>query len=207
LNSKKINKIIGIGFHKTGTSTLRAAMEILGYSVLGPRTDLADNIFAGNWEKVFSEVEGFDVLEDNPWAVIYKQLDKQYPGSKFIMTTRDEEKWIKSATNHFGGSSTRMREYIYGEGNGNPEGLSELYLNRFRQHHEEVRAYFKDRPDDLLVVSWAEEDGWDKICHFLGCPIPKKDFPHVNKGSYTFQEKLIKDAKDILRPFWNKVKR
>ena len=75
MRARTFNKIIGIGFHKTGTSTLRSAMEILGYSVQGPRTDLAEDLFSENWEKIFKEAESFDVLEDNPWAIIYKQLD------------------------------------------------------------------------------------------------------------------------------------
>ncbi|RXP45403.1 hypothetical protein EC396_15570 [Lutibacter sp. HS1-25] len=197
----KINKIIGIGFHKTGTSTLRAVFEILNFSVLGPRTDLANDIFDANWDKVFKLADKFDVLEDNPWAVIYKELDAQYPGSKFIMTTRDENKWIKSVVNHFGGDTTRMREYIYGEGNGDPENLALLYLERYRRHIIEVKDYFKDRPEDLLIISWEQGHGWKEICDFLKINQPKKEFPHVNKGAYTNSEKILKNLKDFLRPY------
>lgn len=194
-------KVIGIGFHKTGTSTLRAAFEILNFSVLGPRTDLANDLFAGNWDKVFREADKYDVLEDNPWAVIYKELDAQYPGSKFIMTTRDENKWIKSVVNHFGGDTTRMREYIYGEGNGDPEHLDSLYLERYKKHISDVKEYFKDRPEDLLIISWEQDNGWKEICTFLNIKMPKVAFPHVNKGAYSTSEKMIKSAKDFLRKF------
>lgn len=196
----KPNKIIGIGFHKTGTSTLRAAFEILGYTVQGPRTDLADELFKENWSRVFNEAKPYDVLEDNPWAVIYKELDRAFPGSKFIMTVRDEEKWIKSVVNHFGGNNSRMREYIYGENNGNPEGKKDLYLKRYKRHQAEVKEYFKNRPNDLLIVSWEDGDGWEKICRFLQTPIPKKRFPHVNKGQYNLLQKVIGQLKDLIRP-------
>ena len=59
-----------------------------------------------------------------------------------------------------------MREWIYGEGMGNPLGNEDLYMDRYLRHYNEVRAYFKDRPNDLLEVSWTDGDGWEKICPF-----------------------------------------
>lgn len=44
----------------------------------------------------------FDAFGDNPWAVLYRELDTTFPGSKFILTTRDPDKWYASACKYFG---------------------------------------------------------------------------------------------------------
>ena len=197
----KINKIIGVGFQKTGTSTLRAALEILGYSVLGPRTDLATALADGDWDAIYKESNGYDALEDNPWAVCFKELDLKYPNSKFILTIRNKDKWIQSFFNHFGNTSTKMREYIYGDNNGDPLGKEAIYLKRYTDHIIEVKKYFKDRPNDLLIMYMEKGYGWLEICEFLNCKIPRKKFPHVNKGAYSTKEKVLKFLKKKFRTF------
>ncbi len=72
----KKNKVIGIGFHKTGTSTLDSALVELGYKVLGTRIDLASNLFNEDFETVFKLTEKYDAFQDNPWPLLYKKFDK-----------------------------------------------------------------------------------------------------------------------------------
>ncbi len=74
-----------------------------------------------------------------------------------------------------------MRKWIYGVGC--PEGNEEVYVKRFEQHNKEVIDYFKDRPNDLLVLDLAKGDGWEKLCSFLGADIPNVPFPHAHKAS------------------------
>ena len=56
----------------------------------------------------------------------------------------------------------------------------EIYLERFRRHEREVREYFADRPDDLLVVDWEQGDGWSELTRFLKKPTPNARFPWAN---------------------------
>jgi hypothetical protein len=175
-------KVIGIGFHKTGTSTLDLILSKLGYKVLDYRVDLAEDLFKNDFSRIFKLTDSHDAFEDNPWAVLYKELDERYPNSKFIVTTRDEEKWLKSMINHFGDADSEMRRWIYGVGH--PKGNEDVFLERYRRHYKEVGEYFKDRPDDIIWVSWGKGDGWEKICSFLSQPIPSIPFPHANKRSY-----------------------
>jgi len=175
-------KAFGIGFHKTGTSTLESALKILGYRVCAGRRDLVENLKAGDLEPFFKIMEEFDACQDNPWPIIYKELDQRFPGSKFILTERDAQGWIRSAVNHFGTDNTEMRRWIYGVGH--PVGNEDVYTERYERHNREVREYFKDRPGDLLIVNWAEGDGWKEMCAFLGVEVPSKPFPHTNKGAY-----------------------
>ena len=50
----KETRVFGIGFHKTGTTTLDVALTVLGYKVLGPRIDLAQSLFNGDFESVLN---------------------------------------------------------------------------------------------------------------------------------------------------------
>lgn len=177
-----MNKIFGIGFHRTGTTTLRRVFKTLGFSCCGWRPDLVEAIRQKNFAPVSQLVDQFDSCQDNPWPLIYQELDQHYPNSKFILTVRDSERWIRSMVNYFDRETTPMREWIYGNGKGCPRGNEALYLARYEKHNEEVLAYFQDRPDDLLVVNWEKGDGWEKVCAFLGKDIPNVPLPHVNRS-------------------------
>ncbi|MBI1224027.1 MAG: hypothetical protein GC192_02205 [Bacteroidetes bacterium] len=183
-------KVFCIGWHKTGTTTMGIALIELGYKVLGARLDFADELIEGGSASAIKEAGKFDALQDVPWAVLYKELDQAYPGSKFILTLRDKDNWLKSATKHFGTKFFRMHEWIYGEGI--LVGNEEIYINRFQKHYEDVRNYFAERPEDLLEMDLQKGDSWEKLCKFLNAPIPSKTFPHVNKGrhSYTNADKF-----------------
>ena len=68
-------------------------------------------------------------------------------------------------------------------------GNEPLYLDRYRKHNREVRAYFADRQEDFLVLDLAGGDGWSELCGFLGDPVPNKAFPHANKGPESLNAK------------------
>lgn len=172
-------KIICAGFHKTGTTSLHVDLEHLGYNVMGARIDLANDLIKNNLIPALEIVDRHDAFLDNPWPLLYKEIDQRYPESKFILTLRDEDKWIKSVVNHFGTDNTSMRKWIYGVGH--PKGAENVYLDRFRKHNQEVLDYFKNRKKDLLIVSWENGAGWLELCNFLKKPIPNIPFPHSNK--------------------------
>ena len=171
-------KIFCIGFHKTGTTSLAKALETLGYRVTGPNgiddPDIATNVHG----MVPALVEKYDAFQDNPWPILYKELDRMYPNSKFILTLRDPEAWIRSAVRQFGREETPMRRWIYGVGC--PAGNERVYLDRFNAHNKAVRSYFAARAEDLLILDLTEGDGWEKLCAFIGRDIPDVPFPHAN---------------------------
>jgi hypothetical protein len=180
-------KVICIGWHKTGTSTMGYALLKLGYSVLGARLDMAKPLLNGDYHTPIKEAGEFQALQDVPWAALFKELDEAYPGSKFILTERKEKEWLNSALKHFNDKHYDLHEWLYGEGV--MAGNEELYLERYRRHNQEVKAYFKDRPDDLLVMDLKAGDGWEKLCPFLGVPTPNQSFPHANKGKQSYNKK------------------
>jgi len=178
-----MSKIFCIGFQKTGTTSLGVAFERLGYKVCGVYHELLPDLCKGDLDKIKEIVREYEVCKDNPWPVLYRQLDQYFPGSKFVLTLRDEETWINSVVNHFDSKPSDMIRYIYGVPF--PSGNETLFLERYRKHNEEVKAYFKNRPGDLLIIDLEKEDVWNKLCPFLQIPIPSFPFPHANKGAYT----------------------
>lgn len=174
-------KVFGIGFHKTGTTTLKVALEMLGYRVTGANgvddPDIAANLHA----MVDALAEQFDAFQDNPWPLVYARMDERRPGSKFILTVRDADKWIASNVEHFGTEVTPMRRLIYGAGC--PKGNEALYVERMTRHNLDVQAYFENRPNDLLVIDFERDARWEPLCRFLEEPVPATPFPHANKGS------------------------
>lgn len=176
-------KVFCIGFHKTGTTSLELALKKLGYRVTGSFGTKDPAIADKVHEMAYAMAEDYDAFEDNPWPILYKELDARFPGSKFILTRRPAEAWIRSQVRDFATTETPMRRWIYGEDAGCPEGNEETYIARYERHNREVLEYFSDRPDDLLVFDLPKGDGWDKLCPFLGHEIPDEPFPHANKAS------------------------
>ncbi len=182
-------KIIGVGFQKTGTSTLRDALTILGYKVGDTKFKLLFPILKGNYYRVLKELNRYDAVEDNPWCMIYKEIDQLVPGCKFILTIRDEESWYKSASRHIGDLRVPMHEWIYGRGKGLPKDDKENSIRVYKKHNDEVIEYFKYRQRDLLILDFTKNDGWEKLCVFLGKSIPTVPFPHANKSAYQLEKK------------------
>ena len=182
-------KVFCIGFHKTGTTSLKMALMELGYRVTGPFARREHNI-AETVEAQAREIAAkYDAFQDNPWPIIYRFLDREYPGSKFILSLRPTQKWIASVVDHFADSQPPMREWIYGPGKGNPVGNEDVYVERYERHNREVLEYFKDRPGDLITFDISAGDGWEKLCTFLGHPVPETPFPW--KNSKQIREKRV----------------
>lgn len=178
------SKVFSIGFHKTGTSSLGEALRQLGYSPIANYTpELLPHIQSENWSEVENFCQQYQAFEDNPWPLIYRELDERFPGSKFVLTIRPKAQWINSVMKHFSGSSTKMREWIYGEGYGNPnENTKQIYIDRYTKHNQEVLSYFSTRPNDLAVMDWSRGSSWPELCRILNCPVPSSPFPHTNQA-------------------------
>ena len=184
-------RVFCIGWHKTGTSSLGYALVALGYSVLGCRLDMVQPLRKGDLDAVLKLAGQFDALQDVPWAALYRELDEAFPGSRFIATEREEQSWLRSALRHFDSTDIPLHAWLYGEGV--MRGNEQLYLDRYRRHNQEVKAYFANRHEDFLLLDLAAGDGWSEVCGFLGDPLPNRPFPHANKGpqSLDAQERAL----------------
>ncbi|MEX6632712.1 sulfotransferase family protein [Hyphococcus lacteus] len=197
-------KIIGVGFGRTGTASLKVALEELG---LGPsyhmsevfatpgHIDLwiraADQVAAGetpDWDTIFS---GYPSGCDFPIAGFWRELADHYPDAKIILTVRDPEKWFASTQETI--LSPRMvdmsRPTPFGELSekaiwrylgGDVHDRSKM-LDAFDRHVKAVKNTIA--PTRLLV--FEVKDGWAPLCEFLGVSEPDKEFPRVNSQEET----------------------
>lgn len=164
-------KIFGIGISKTGFHSLTQAMEDLGYK-------------AKRYPESYEDIETYDFLCDSFIFTRYKELDKKYPGSKFILTTREEESWLNSIVTHLvrkpieelSEYRQEMRVEAWGSIFPSREDLRQAY----RDHYTGVEDYFRGRDKDILVMEIVSGDGWDKLCPFLGKSELDKPFPKLN---------------------------
>lgn len=202
-------KVFCVGFQKTGTTSLFAALSELGYrtaAVIG--RDLSAAELQKNGGKLCVETaRNFDAVQDMPWPLFYQDLDSAYPKSKFILTVRDAESWFGSIEKHFGSEPSTMQEFIYGEEAMFPAGNKERYLQVYNSHNQQIRDYFADRPNDLLVMDLAKGDGWSALCEFLEYDKPiKMPFPAKNKATdreslaYRLRRKITRMLGGYLSP-------
>jgi len=184
-SSPKRRKVFGIGWAKTGTTTLGRCLQILGYAHHSQDLSLVPRLMRGEWARVMEIAEAHESFEDWPWPVIYRELDRAFPGSRFILTSREPGDWLESYRAMLAKEGTasedmnRIRNWLYGLPF--PDITDAGLLSRFDRHREEVLTYFADRPKDLLVVDWARGDGWQVLCQFLDSPTPEMPFPHLNR--------------------------
>lgn len=199
-------QIIGAGFGRTGTLSLKTALEQLGfpcYHMLecfprGPgHWALWEEALQGHprWEQIF---EGFTATVDFPACTSYRALAEHYPEAKVVLSVRDPEKWYRSTqdtifaphwidylpqTEASGFLQATINDYFDGRMHDR-----EHLLQRFEEHIEEVTTTIP--PERLMVFDVAQ--GWEPLCQFLGVTAPSGDFPHVND---------TKETQDIIRAF------
>ncbi len=212
-------KVIGAGLGRTGTLSLKMALEQLGFEkcyhmeefIRNPSTvgewEKAQRNKPANWDLVF---EGYESAVDFPVCSYYKELMEKYPEAKVILTVRDPEKWYDSA------SSTILK---FNPPLGMVLGWVFTYpfLKKTRDHmrmglHNQkmLKNAFrnaKDRgstiedfnrhneevkayvPEERLLV-YEVKQGWEPLCNFLGVDIPDSPFPRSNIRE-DFREWLI----------------
>lgn len=181
-------RIFGIGMHKTATTSLHTACKLLGF--------ISGHWQTAHWAKAIwremndtgksSTMEKYYALSDLPFPLLFRKLDTAYPGSKFILTTRDEWAWLSSVRKHWNPELNRFRsawdsdpfshrihQILYGRTDFDPTTM----LNRYRRHNAEVLEYFRSRPQDLLVMDMEKKQCWEDLCGFLKAPIPSEPYP------------------------------
>jgi hypothetical protein len=186
-------KVFGVGLSKTGTTSLNDALNLLGIRSIhfphDPQT--FEELARGEYRlSVLNEYQG---ATDTPVAPFFAQLDKAWPGSKFILTVRDRDSWLRSAEAHWRGLMVGRRlkdpqfgayvDFISAAVYGCIYFNAERFRYAYEVHERLVREYFSNRPDDLLVLDIFRGEGMPELCEFLGLPLPEDSrFPHVNRG-------------------------
>lgn len=187
-----MNKIFGLGFHKTGSTTLESALISLGIDCVGKHDHLFEAIKEQDWTAIDKAVSMHDAFRDMPWPLFYEELFQRYPNGKFILTVRDSQEWIKSCKNHYKDNGDILFAKIYGENRHFPVGNEKHWISTYEKHNQSVRDFFNDKSKSFLEVDWEKGDDWDALCKFLNKPVPNRPFPHANKGKYTLLGKVMR---------------
>lgn len=197
----KKNKVIGVGFHKTGTTTLGECLSLLGYNHISCSREAFILYKASELSALLRLMDFFDSFEDWPWPLIYKEAFEKYPDAKFILTTRqDEAVWFNSLSKHVlrpVAHQFNYRDHIYGRPN--PTEHKDICVSKYLQHNQDVRDFFADKPGSLIEVCWEKGDGWEELCSFLEYDIPDVPFPHKNLGDH--KKKMMSKLKKKVASF------
>jgi len=184
-------KVFGLGLSRTGTRSLTAALQILGYDVAHYPTDEDTYNELANGQYDLTLLKTHDGITDITVAPYYAQLDRAYPGSKFILTVRERDGWLRSCQNHWFNRPAfkktedpaeqaylKVRQLFRAAVYGCYTFVPERFVWAYEQHVRNVQEYFRDRPDDLLVLDICSGEGFDRLAEFLGRPAPAEPFPH-----------------------------
>jgi hypothetical protein len=182
-------EIIGAGFGRTGTSSLKAALDTLGFGPCCHGTE--ERHFRQNmefWDHVYNHApidwdsffDGYRSTIDSPSCRFYLELSRKYPSAKVILTTRQSDVWFDSyedtvlpiiRASHGG----RLYSFLFGNCTPNRESIIATY----ERHNREVQRLIS--PERLLVYDVLQ--GWEPLCRFLAVAIPDVPFPCSNSRS------------------------
>ncbi|MHA3702247.1 sulfotransferase family protein [Jatrophihabitans sp. YIM 134969] len=179
--------VFGVGLNKTGTTSLAAACKILGFRTLhhhalrlspaeiNARLDRAAAEQVSPFRHA-ARLRTFRAFFDvRAVSRHFDHLDRQLPGSKFVLHTRDVEAWLDSRAQHVARNAESGRSAWTAEDREASRALYERQTAR-------VTSYFADRPGDLLTIDVTAGQGWDVLCPFLGVPVPDQPFPFANRA-------------------------
>ena len=193
-------KVIGAGLGRTGTMSLKVALEKLLGGPCYHMTELFQNLEAHtpvwhaaargkqvNWDQVFKH---YVAAVDEPTSMLWESITDFYPDALVILSIRDADSWWETARETIlevkinpDPDMTPARrkwlemildvyQHIY------PDGFTDAATTKaaYLAHNERVKSGI---PADRLLV-WQASDGWGPVCKALGLPVPDEPFPHRN---------------------------
>lgn len=185
-------EVIGAGFGRTGTESMKRALEMLGhgpcyhmYEVM-PHPEryatwqaIYDGRQSPDWDQIF---DGFRATVDWPACRYWRELAAHFPDAKILLTYRDPQSWYESMERTIlpmlrdpertEGMAPRLRRVVFG-GEVHDQGH---VISVYKRHVEDVQAVFG--ADRLLTYELGS--GWDPLCRFLGRDVPPAPFPTGN---------------------------
>jgi hypothetical protein len=193
-------QVIGAGFGRTSTLTLKIALEQLGFGPCYHMTEVFSHPgHAELWEKSARDgsddwkaaLAGYRSSVDWPSCHFWREQMKAWPDAKVILTERDPHVWYKSMSQTILPSMARslpsdvpssvaaqmrMGKLIVEEKTFGGHTDEAHVLDAYRAHNAAVR---REVPPEKLLVFDAPQ-GWEPLCRFLGVPAPATPFPKTN---------------------------
>jgi len=193
-------EVIGAGFGRTGTLSLKLALEQLGFSqcyhmieVFGrpehiPLWAAAYRGESVDWHALF---RGYRAAVDFPSCTLWREQLAAFPDARIILSTRDPERWYDSVMNTIypstiaAGKSDDPAQRSFGQW-ADEIIWQRLFAGRMEDrghvlgvYNRHVEAVIDEAPADRLLVFEASQ-GWAPLCAFLGVPVPDTEYPRTN---------------------------
>lgn len=183
--------VIGAGFGRTGTMSLKAALEQLGFDRCYHMIEVVNEAAQRDhrptwlaaargepvdWDELF---RGFRASVDWPSCLWWRDLAAHWPAAKIILTERDPHDWYRSVMATIYPASKEndwSDEMVWGPSFGSRVEDEAWVVERFLAHNQAVKD---EVPPERLLV-YRPGDGWEPLCAFLGLPVPDTPYPHVN---------------------------
>ena len=205
-------KVIGAGLGRTGTLTLKAALEQLGFGPCHHMTEVFAHMEQADfwrraaegqvvdWQEVYA---GYSATVDWPGCHFWRQLAERYPEAKVLLSVRDPQRWWDSMSetilkaleagmaeaDEARRSAMRFAELILVEQTFHGDFSRDNVIAAFERHNAAVRAAIP--PERLLVYEVSQ--GWAPLCAFLGAPVPDAPYPRTNSRDEFWSHTLPPD--------------
>ncbi len=212
-------KVVGAGFGRTGTNSLKLALEQLGFGPCHHMFEVRDHPEqvpfwqeaarggTTDWDAVFAD---YNACVDWPSAHYWREIASHYPDAKVLLSVRPAEAWFKSIHATIYQSMMQRDKEPPGINRDRREMAYEIVVRQtfggrledkahaigvYEAHIAEVQRAIA--PERLLTYDVAE--GWDPLCAHLGVPVPDTPFPRTN-STEEFQARIAERLKPVGRP-------
>jgi hypothetical protein len=193
-------EVIGPGFGRTGTNSMKLALEQLGFGPCHHMFEVRDNPDRlPDWEKAARggkvdwshTMRGYRSQVDWPGARYWRELVDHYPKAKVILTVRDPDQWFdsvqKTIVPFLNGRGKHPSPFVNAIAEMGHETVSvQVFDDKITERDHAIRVFNehiaqvkKSVPRERLLVIDVEE-GWEPLCKFLGVDIPDTPFPRTN---------------------------
>ena len=215
-------KVIGAGFGRTGTLSLKLALERLGFDkcyhmmempLVPHHIEVWRAAAAGqnvDWETLFS---GYQAAVDWPSCNFWRQQLKAFPDAKVILTRRDAEQWYASVMHTIWLSSEQGRmDLADAEQRGSVENQAQdrikmvyeviwdgVFGMRMENKRHVINCFERHNQEVINSVPRGKllviepGDGWAPLCEFLEVDLPENDYPRIN-STEDFQKRVLGTA-------------
>lgn len=202
-------KVIGVGFGRTGTMSLKAALEQLGAGpcfhmielLVGERSGQAleqwTKVAAGeqDWQEVF---DGWESTVDWPAAARWREICDAFPDAPVLLNVREFDGWYRSMQNTIRAAKVTPPDQLAPDANRpapNPAlwGVIDtlIWQGDFQDRFEDrdwVRRMYDARIEEIKATLAPERltvwelgvDGWEPLAAMLGVPVPQEPFPRLH---------------------------
>jgi len=204
-------KVICAGFGRTGTSSLKGALEhLLGgpcfhFEELFKHTHLRKawaELARGGPEPQWADLyDGYQAVVDFPSCSYWEELGEAFPDALILLSVREPESWVRSWMGlwrylkffrllrflPFVRDIVAVLDRVIAERTFGGRLDRESLMASFESHNERVQATV---PGPRLLV-YRVQEGWPPLCTALGVPVPDLPFPRHNPGNAPMIRRMI----------------